>query len=127
MTLRRFMKTPDIHVGGLGLKTTTVNAEVEVLSPLHFNLRVAEARYKVEANGKEVASGAKERFLVHGGRPNRIQVPISVNNGAAIAAAGSTLARGGKIDGKLTGLARLRFPGGDLELPIEFPVKLSLR
>jgi len=31
------------------------------------------------------------------------------------------------VDWKLTGLARLRLPGGDVDFPIEFPVKLSLR
>ena len=127
VTLRRFVKAPEIHLGGLGMRTTTVNAAVEVVSPLQFNLRVLEARYEVEANGRQVASGVKEKFIVYGGRSNRIEVPIAVSNGAAIAAAGSTLVKGGKVDGKLTGLARLRLPGGDVDFPIEFPVKLSLR
>lgn len=127
VTLRRFTKPPEIHLGGLGVKTTTVNADVEVLSPLRFNLKVVEARCDVETNGKHVASGLKEKFLVYGGRTNKIQLPIVVNNGAALAAAGSTLMKGGKVDGRLTGLARLRLPGGDVDFPIEFPVKLSLR
>ncbi len=127
VTLRRFTKAPEIHLDGLGMKTTTVNADVEVLSPLRFNLKVVEARCEVEANGRAVASGGKEKFLVYGGRANKIQIPIAVNNGAAVAAAGSTLMKGGKVDGKLTGHARLRLPGGDVDFPIEFPVKLSLR
>lgn len=127
VTLRRFVKAPEIHFGGLGVKTTTVNAEVEVLSPLQFNLKVLEARYEVEVNGRKVASGVKSKFIIHGGRANRVEVPIEVRNGAAIAAAGSTLVKGGKVDGKLTGLARLRLAGGDVDFPIEFPVKLSLR
>jgi hypothetical protein len=126
VTLRRFTKAPEIHLGGLGVKTTTVNADVEVLSPLHFNLKVVEARCEVETNGEAVASGVKEKFLVYGGRSNKIQIPVVVNNGAAIAAAGSTLMKGGKVEGKLTGLARLRLPGGDVDFPIEFPVKISL-
>lgn len=127
VTLRRFVTTPEIDLEGLGVKTTTVNAQAEVLSPLRFDLRVLEARYEVEANGRTIASGVKEKFIVHGGRVNRIEVPIAVSNGAALAAAGSTVFRGGKVDGKLTGLARLRLPGGDVDFPIEFPVKLSLR
>ncbi len=127
VTLRRFTKAPEIHLGGLGMTTTTVNADVEVLSPLRFNLKVVEARCEVEVNGRAVASGVREKFLVYGGRTNRIQIPIAVNNGAALAAAGSTLMKGGKVDGKLTGLARLRLSGGDVDFPIEFPVKLSLR
>ncbi|MHB1047002.1 MAG: LEA type 2 family protein [Thermoanaerobaculia bacterium] len=127
VTLRRFVRSPEIHLGGLGVKTTAMNAEVEVLSPLAFDLRVVEARYEVEANGRKVASGVKEKFIVHGGRANRIEVPVTVQNGAAIAAAGKTLVKGGKVDGKLTGRARLRFPGGDVDFPLELPVKLSLR
>ena len=127
VTLRRFVREPDIHLGGLGVKTTTMNAEVEVLSPLAFDLRIVEARYEVEANGRKVASGVKEKFIVHGGRTNRIEVPVTVQNGAAIAAAGKTLVKGGKVDGKLTGHARLRFPGGDVDFPVDFPVRMSLR
>ena len=69
----------------------------------------------------------KEKFIVFGGRANRIRISVAVDNGAALAAAGSTLTSGGNVDGKLTGLARLRLPGGDVDFPIEFPVKLSLR
>jgi hypothetical protein len=34
-------------------------------------------------------------------------------------------ATGGRDEGMLTGIARLRVPAGELEFPIEFPVKLS--
>ncbi len=127
VTVRRFTKAPEIHLGGLGVKTTSVNADVEVYFPLAFNLKVLEARCEVETNGRIVATGVKEKFLVYGGRANKVQFPIVVNNGAALAAAGSTLAKGGKVDGKLTGLARLRLPGGDVDFPLDFPVKLALR
>lgn len=126
VTLRRFTKSPEIHLGGLGVKTTKVNADVELFVPLRFNLKVIEVRCEVEVNGKNVASGEKEKFIVYGGRANRIRIPVSVNNGAVLSAAGSALVKGGKVDGKMTGLARLRLPGGDVDFPLEFPVKLSL-
>jgi hypothetical protein len=126
-TLRRFASATDLTLGPLGLNTTTLNAEIAVRSPLHFHLRVMEVRTELEVDGKVVASGLKQNFLIFGGRPNRITFPVTVDNRAMLSAAGSSLAKGAKVEGRLTGVARIRFPAGDIDYPVEFPILLSLR
>ena len=127
VTLRRFVEVPDLHLGGVGFARTTVTADVVVKMPLHFGLRIVEARCDVEVNGRKVASGGREKFILHPRTENRLAIPITVENGALIAAAGQTSVTGGKVEGRLTGHARVRLPGGDVDFPVDFPVRMSLR
>ncbi len=126
VTLRRFVKVPELDLGRVGFRSTTVNADVGVLVPLRFDLRVVEARCDVQVNGKRVASGGREKFILHAARENRLQIPITMDNGALVAAAGKTVLSGGKVKGLLSGHARIRLPGGDVDLPFELPVQLSV-
>jgi LEA14-like dessication related protein len=126
-SLRRFARATDIQLGGLGLNTTTVNAEVVVRSPLAFHLRVMQVRCQLEVDGVVIATGALDNFVVFGGRPNPIRIPVTLDNRATLVAAGNSLARGGRAEGRLVGVARLRFPAGDVEFPVEFPVQVALR
>jgi hypothetical protein len=127
VTLRRYARATDIQLGGLGLNTTTVNAEVVVRSPLRFHLRVMQVRCQLEVDGRVIATGAKDNFLIFGERPNPIVFPVVLDNRATLAAAGSGLAKGGRAEGRLVGVARLRFPGGDVDFPVEIPVQVALR
>jgi hypothetical protein len=126
-TLRRFARATDIQLGGLGLAKTTVHAEVAVRSPLKFHLRVMQLRCELEIDGKVVATGTKDNFLIFAERPNPITFPVTVDNRAALSAAGKGIARGARAEGRLVGVARLRFPGGDVDFPVEIPVRVSLR
>jgi hypothetical protein len=51
---------------------------------------------------------------------------VTINHKALLSATGNVLAQWGKIDGKLSGLVRVRLPGGDADFPMEFPVLLKL-
>lgn len=125
-TLRRFVRASDIRLGQMGLKATTVQAGVAINSPLHFDVNVVEAQYTLEINGSVVASGTRHAFVVAAGRATQVELPVTVNHGALLSAAGSTLLKRGKVEGRLTGVARLRLAGGDVEFPLELPVDLSL-
>lgn len=127
VTLPRFAQAKDIRLGALGLEATTVDAEIVVRSPLRFHLRVLHVRCELQMEGLVVATGLKENFLIFGGRPNTIAFPVSVNNRSMLTAVGSGLARGAQAEGKLVGVARIRLSGGDVDVPVEFPVKIALR
>lgn len=127
VTLPRFAQAKDIRLGALGLEATTVDAEIVVRSPLRFHLRVMQVRCELQMEGLVVATGHKDNFLIFGGRPNPIAFPVSVNNRAMLSALGSGLAKGAQAEGKLVGVARIRLSGGDVDVPVEFPVKVSLR
>lgn len=127
VTLPRFAQARDIRLGALGLEATTVDAEIVVRSPLRFHLRVLQVRCELQMEGLVVATGRMEDFLIFGGRPNAVAFPITVNNAAMLSAVGSSLARGARAEGRLVGVARLRLSGGDVDVPVEFPVAIALR
>lgn len=124
VTLRRFVSVRKVGVGSLGLKTSTVNAVLDVTNPLSFDLRIAEAAYELTVDGKPVAKGRKEKFLLHAKRTNRLEMPIELDHVGLLAAAGKA-ALGKGVTGVLSGAGKLRLPAGDLEFPFEFPVTLS--
>jgi hypothetical protein len=122
--LRRFVAIRKVGVGSLGLKGSTVNAVIDVRNPLSFDLRIAEAVYELTVEGKLVAKGRKEKFLVHAKRGNRIELPIELDHAGLLSAAGKA-AFGKGVGGVLSGVGKLRLPAGDLEFPFEFPVTLA--
>ncbi len=124
VTLRRFVAVRTVGVGSLGLSTSTVDAVLDVTNPLSFDLKIAEAAYGLAVDGKPVAKGRKEKFILHAGRGNRVDLPIELDHAGLLAAAGKA-ALGKGVAGVLSGVGKLRLPAGDLEFPFEFPVTLS--
>lgn len=124
VTLRRFVAVQKVGVGSLGFRSSTVNALIDVTNPLSFDLRIAEAAYELTVDGKPVAKGRKEKFLLHAKRANHLEFPIELDHAGLLAAAGRA-AFGNGVKGVLSGIGKLRLPAGDLEFPFEFPVTLS--
>lgn len=125
-TVKRFAKATDLHMGSISLKAPTVSAEINVQSPLAFELRVLQATCELKIHGAVVATGVKESFILASGRPTLLRIPVTINHKALLSAAGNVLAQRGRVDGKLSGLVRVRLPGGDADFPMEFPVLLKL-
>ena len=124
VTLRRFVAVKETHVESLGVGKSTLNADLELKNPLAFDLRFIEAAYELTVDGKPLAKGRREKFLLHGGRANRLMLPVELSNGGVLSGLWKA-ATGGRVEGVLTGIAKLRVPAGELEFPFEFPVKLS--
>ena len=124
VTLRRFVAVKETHVESLGVGKSTLNADLELKNPLAFDLRFVEAAYELTVDGKPLAKGRKEKFLLHAGRANRLLLPVELSNGGVLSGLWKA-ATGGRVEGVLTGIAKLRVPAGELEFPFEFPVKLS--
>jgi hypothetical protein len=124
VTLRRFVAVKATHVESLGVGKSTLNADLELKNPLAFDLRFVEAAYELTVDGKPLAKGRREKFLLHAGRANRLMLPVELSHGGVLSGVWKA-ATGGHVEGVLTGVARLRVPAGELEFPFEFPVKLS--
>lgn len=124
VTLRRFVAVRKVGIGSLGMMSSTVNAVLDVTNPLSFDLKIAEAAYELTVDGKPVAKGRKEKFLLHALRANHLEFPIELDHAGLLASAGRA-ALGKGVAGVLSGLGKLRLPAGDLEFPFEFPVTLS--
>jgi hypothetical protein len=126
VTLRRFVKVHDVAMGSVGFTKTTVNVSVDVFVPFRFDLRILEASCAVELNGRVVAAGKREKVLLHAGQSSRMEIPVTFENGAVLAAAGKTMAKKGKLEGRLKGIGRLKLPAGELDFPLDFPIYISL-
>lgn len=125
-TVQRFAKATDLQLGTLGLKSSTVNADITVQSPLGFDLRVMHATCELEIHGKVVATGIKENFVLSAKHATLLRIPITLNHKSLLSATGNVLTQLGKVDGKLVGWVRVKLPGGDVDFPLEFPIKLTL-
>jgi len=124
LTLRRFVAVKETHVESLGVGKSTLNVDLELRNPLGFDLRFAEAAYELTVDGKPLAKGRREKFLLHAGTANRLMLPVELSNGGVLSGLWKA-ATGGHVAGVLTGIAKLRVPAGELEFPFEIPVKLS--
>lgn len=124
VTVRRFVAVKATHVESLGVGKSALNADLEVKNPLAFDLRFVEAAYELAVDGKSLAKGRLEKFLLHAGRANRLMLPVELSSGGVLSGLWKATT-GGRVEGVLTGIARLRVPAGDLEFPFEFPLKLS--
>jgi hypothetical protein len=124
LTLRRFVAVRSVTVGDIGFTSSTVNADLDVTNPLSFDLRIADVEYELTVDGKPVASGRKERFLLHANRESRLELPVELDYAGLLAAAG-TAALGNGVAGVLSGTGKLLLPAGDLDFPFDFPVTLT--
>ena len=126
-TIKRFAKATDLQIGSVGLSESAVNTNITVQSPLGFDLIVQKITYTLEIHGAVVATGVKESLVIlAAGRPTHLQVPVSIQHRALLSATSSVISKKGKVNGKLSGFVRLRLPGGNMDLPMEFPVQLNL-
>lgn len=126
ITLTRFVRVREVSVGNLGFGGSMVTVDLEILQPLSFDLRFAEASYELAVAGMVVAGGKRENFLLHAGRKNMLGLPVNLDHGGLLAAVGKA-AWSGSVNGVLSGIAKVRVPAGELEFPFEFPVTLSLK
>jgi hypothetical protein len=126
VTVRRFVRVHETHLGNVGIGRVTLNIDLDVLVPFGFDLRLLEARYEMTVGDRTLSRGQKEKSLLRAGRWNRLQFPIDVEYRGLLTAAGKAAASRGLVEGKLAGAARLRLPSGDLDFPFEFPVQISL-
>lgn len=126
-TVKRFARATDVQVGTISLRDSTVNADINVQSPLGFDLRVQKISCLLEIHGAVVAMGSKESFvLASAGRPTALRVPVTIDHKALLSATGNVIMQMGKVSGKLSGSVRVRTPSGEVDFPMEFPVQLKL-
>lgn len=101
-------------------------ARVAVRNPFSFPLEVAGAAYRLYANGREVGAGDRPGLLLRAARESTLEFPIDIEHGQLLAAAGSALASGGEVDGRLRGQLTVRLPGGDIAVPLDLSGRLDL-
>jgi LEA14-like dessication related protein len=125
-TAERFVRLGSLQLTSLSIFQSEAQAEVSVRNPFSFPLKVASARYELFANGRAVGSGETQGLILHPRQENTLDLPVELEHGALIAAAGSALAGGGEIDGRLQGQLQVRLATGDVAVPLDLSGRMSL-
>ncbi len=125
-TAERFVRLGSLQLTSLSFFESEAQAQVSVRNPFSFPLKISSARYELFANGSAVGSGQTGALVLHPGRENSLDLPVELEHGALIAAAGNALASGGEIDGRLQGQLQVRLPAGNIAVPLDLSGRLSL-
>lgn len=122
----RFLSLSSVEVTDFSFLESEARALVSVRNPFSFPLKVASARYRLQANGREVGAGETRGLLLHASRVSTLSLPVDVDHGELVAAAGRALLSQGNVDARLSGTLTIRMPGGDVSVPLDLSGGLSL-
>jgi LEA14-like dessication related protein len=120
-----FVRLTSIQLTEFSLFESAARADVTVRNPLAFPLKLASTRYRLLANGRDVGSGATGEMILRPGQETTLNLPIDLDHGQLLAAAGSALRSGGDVEGRLCGTLLVRLPGGDIPVPINLSGRFS--
>lgn len=124
-TLEEFLFLEGVELESMSLLSSEARADLRITNPFSFELRIAEASYALSANGREVGSGGTRGLILHPRQKNRLRLPIELDHGELLGAAGSALLSGGEVTARLRGKLVLRLKGGDVVVPLDLSGNLS--
>jgi LEA14-like dessication related protein len=126
-TVGRFVRLVTLEVTDVSLFSSDARAVVSVRNPFSFPLTIASSRYRVTADGRLVGSGSTRGFLLRPRQVSTVLLPLEVEHGALIAAAGGAVLSGEGVPARIAGALEVRLPGGDVAVPIDLAGQLSFR
>jgi len=121
----KFVRLGTIELTEFTFLSSAARAQVVVRNPLAFPLKIVTSTYRAFANGREVGSGATGEMSVAAGRETTLNLPIGLDHGQLLAAAGSALASGGDVAGRLNGTLVLRLKTSDVPVPLDLSGRFS--
>jgi LEA14-like dessication related protein len=114
-----FIQLGQIALTEFSLFASAARADVTVKNPLSFPVKLAGAEYRLEIGGREVGAGSAPGMLLRPNQATTFGLPIDLDHGQLLAAAGSALRSGGEVQGRLQGSLTIRLPGGDVPVPLD--------
>lgn len=123
----RFVRLVTLEVTDVSLLSSDARAVVSVRNPLSFPLTIASSRYRLTAGGRLLGRGSTRGFFLRARRENTVLLPLEVEHGALIAAAGGAVLSGEGVPARLAGALDVRLPRGDVAVPIDLAGQLSVR
>ena len=112
-----FVKLTSIRLTEFSLLQSAAEAQVTVRNPLSFPLKLASTNYQLFANGREVGSGATGVMTLSPGSTT-LKLPVDLDHGQLLAAAGSAFTSGGAVEGRLRGALVVQLPGATIPVPL---------
>ncbi len=123
--LAEFLVLDDVSLTDVSLLSSEARAHLSVRNPFPFELKIAATDYVLFADGREVGSGQTQGLILHAAQKSILSLPIDVDHGALIAAAGGALLSGGDVPVQLKGRLVVRLKGGDVAVPLVLSGNLS--
>lgn len=123
-TAGRFVKLRSLTITRLSFGESEAVAHLAVQNPFGFPLKLARTQYRLAAAGRSVGEGATRGMMLRPGA-NTLQLPIELDHGELIAAAGRALLSQEGVDARLTGSLVVRLPRGDVTVPLDVSGQLS--
>ena len=126
-TVRRFLRLQTVEVTDVSLFESEARAVVAVRNPFAFPLTISSTRYTLIAGDREVGSGRTRGMMLRARQESTLLLPIDVDHGQLLGAAGAGIVSGGDIPARLSGSLNVRLPRGDVSVPLDLSGRLSLR
>ncbi|HEX9304112.1 MAG TPA: LEA type 2 family protein [Thermoanaerobaculia bacterium] len=125
-TARRFLRLETVEVTEMSLFESQARAVVAVRNPFAFPLTIASTRYRLTSNGRVVGTGRTRGMLLRPRQESSLLLPIDVDHGELLGAAGEGILSGGSLSARLSGTLVVRLPRGDVSIPLDLSGRLSL-
>lgn len=123
--LAGFLVLDDVSLTDVSLLSSEATAQLTVRNPFAFALKLAATEYVLFADGREIGSGSARGLILHPAQKNVLRLPIDVDHGALLSAAGGALVSGGDVAVQLKGKLVVRLTGGDVVVPLALSGNLS--
>jgi len=126
-TVQRFVRLVTLEVTDVSLFSSEARAVLAVRNPFSFPLTVASSRYRVSVDGRVLGAGSTRGMILRPRQESTALLPLEVEHGALIAAAGGAVLSGEPVPARLAGALTIRLPRGDVAVPIDLAGRLSVR
>ena len=126
-TVRRFLRLQTVEVTDVSLFESEARAVVAVRNPFAFPLTISSTRYTLFAGDREVGVGRTRGMMLRARQESTLLLPIDLDHGQLIGAAGAGILSGGELPARLSGSFTVRLPRGDVSVPLDLSGRLSLR
>jgi hypothetical protein len=124
-TIRRFLRLASIEVTDVSFTESTAQAVVTVRNPFAFPLTIASTRYRLTSGARVVGVGATRGKILRPRQESTLLLPIDVDHGQLLGAAGSGILGGGSLPARLSGTLTVRLPRGDVPVPLDVSGQLE--
>lgn len=124
-TAGRFLRLASVEVTDVGFTESTAQAVLTVRNPFAFPLTIASTRYRLTSGARVVGTGQTRGKLLRARQESTLLLPIDVDHGQLLGAAGSGILGGGSLPARLSGTLTVRLPRGDVPVPLDLSGQLE--
>lgn len=124
-TARRFLRLASVEVTDVGFTESSAQAVLTVRNPFAFPLTIASTRYRLTSGSRVVGTGQTRGKLLRPRQESTLLLPLDVDHGQLLGAAGSGILGGGSLPARLSGTLTVRLPRGDVPVPLDLSGRLE--